>query len=679
MKRILRSVSALAVFLALPSVALAQNIPISGLPALSGTPTQTDVLPIVNAGVTKKITVGQMTKPWIWNCTSQPECVAPLNYPLTFSNGVSLTGGYFNSSAWAISSPLCTDGGGNEITSGCTVPVGAITGVLPLANGGTGTSSPICGVNGTNINVSGAFPNTCSWSTVAAPTFSGLVTATSGLSSGGPFTGAQTGSSATPSTLFYYNLFTINNDAVNSSMLRGNSAVNGFGVNLNFGGGATGSRTAIYGVTTLTSPASLAQYDYVGVIGAATAASADGGTAGVPTGNFFGGNFNTFALSGATYINQLTGIEIDTGINTGASAQNRWGLSLVSNGNLQAIGSDVALPIYGLNVGWKKGIELRSGGAFGIGTTGTFIGTDGTVATIGTYIDGTNLTVTGNIFNFPGAFTVSGAGAVTGSTFLANAAAGTAFYEFTNVAGGSNITALYANSGTVSGVTGTAFSIYGVGLGSPQLASMDASGNLGIKGSFKTGSSTYGPTSATINGPIVAVGADNGLDLGNGSTVFRMSSDGRLKLTSQSGSIDMGADALTNITTLNASGLGTFVGLTAGTGTVQGSSNGSAVAYVAPTYGLAGASLGSTTHDMVGSCTIGAGQTTCTATLSGASPFTSTTSYSCSVSLATGASVTGTLTGTFAVNTSTTVVTLNEVGLTIVSGIDTLIAGCKGF
>ncbi len=39
--------------------------------------------------------------------------------------------------------------------------------------GGTGTGSPTCGTNGTNTTVAGSFPNSCSWSVVAAPSLQG--------------------------------------------------------------------------------------------------------------------------------------------------------------------------------------------------------------------------------------------------------------------------------------------------------------------------------------------------------------------------------------------------------------------------------------------------------------------------------------------------------------------------
>lgn len=76
--------------------------------------------------------------------------------------------------------------------------------------------------------------------------------------------------------------------------------------------------------------------------------------------------------------------------------------------------------------------------------------------------------------------------------------------------------------------------------------------------------------------------------------------------------------ALTNGTTANFSGLGTFVGLTAGTGTVKGASDGATNSYVPPGYTKAGAALASTFHIVPETCSVANTATTCTVALSGA-------------------------------------------------------------
>lgn len=63
-------------------------------------------------------------------------------------------------------------------------------------------------------------------------------------------------------------------------------------------------------------------------------------------------------------------------------------------------------------------------------------------------------------------------------------------------------------------------------------------------------------------------------------------------------------------------------------GTVQGSSNGSTVSYIGPTYTAAGAAVASTWHEAFVTCTTSS-STHCTVTLTGAAVFASSTSYVC--------------------------------------------------
>jgi hypothetical protein len=84
------------------------------------------------------------------------------------------------------------------------------------------------------------------------------------------------------------------------------------------------------------------------------------------------------------------------------------------------------------------------------------------------------------------------------------------------------------------------------------------------------------------------------------------------------------------------------VGVSATTGTVQGSSNGSTTGYVPPVYGPSGAALASTVHVVTGltsslswsgGCSLtGAVCASASTTLSGAAAFTSASSYQCTLS-----------------------------------------------
>jgi hypothetical protein len=67
-------------------------------------------------------------------------------------------------------------------TSGQASLTTAVTGTLPVANGGTGTATPSL-VGGTNITISGSWPNQTVTAAGGAPTTAQVLTATAGASS----------------------------------------------------------------------------------------------------------------------------------------------------------------------------------------------------------------------------------------------------------------------------------------------------------------------------------------------------------------------------------------------------------------------------------------------------------------------------------------------------------------
>ena len=93
------------------------DVKISQLPAASTPLAGTEEIPLVQSSTTKKITVSNL---------------------LTSAN---------------LGTPTAVN-----LTNATNVPVNQATGVLPVANGGTGTSSPAL-VAGTNVTISGAWPN----------------------------------------------------------------------------------------------------------------------------------------------------------------------------------------------------------------------------------------------------------------------------------------------------------------------------------------------------------------------------------------------------------------------------------------------------------------------------------------------------------------------------------------
>lgn len=68
-------------------------------------------------------------------------------------------------------------------TSGQADLTTAVTGLLPVANGGTGTATPSL-VGGTNITISGSFPNQTVTAASGAPTTAQVLSATAGASAG---------------------------------------------------------------------------------------------------------------------------------------------------------------------------------------------------------------------------------------------------------------------------------------------------------------------------------------------------------------------------------------------------------------------------------------------------------------------------------------------------------------
>lgn len=172
---------------------------------------------------------------------------------------------------------------------------------------------------------------------------------------------------------------------------------------------------------------------------------------------------------------------------------------------------------------------------------------------------------------------------------------------------------------------------------------------------------TFGPSSASVVGSLAISGALTGgttggfsslvtagglaLPLGSFSTPgtnqmtvgVDSSANGIFRLSNGTGVYQFqngpGSSTYASFGTSAASVPGTFaaVGLTAGTGTVQGSSNASTVSYVPPVYTAAGVAVASTAHIVQGTSSIPAASSTVTITLTGAAVFASASSYSVQV------------------------------------------------
>lgn len=126
--------------------------------------------------------------------------------------------------------------------------------------------------------------------------------------------------------------------------------------------------------------------------------------------------------SGATYWLICTGAEFQAIIGTGANAQARFGVTVASNGNLQADNSgqyDAGIGFYSYSsTGWQYGIQFTNlvGSNAPLSSTATIFGTDGSSDTVGSFADFHTYTISNYIMNFAN-YTVTGAGAVTKGTW----------------------------------------------------------------------------------------------------------------------------------------------------------------------------------------------------------------------------------------------------------------------
>ena len=128
-----------------------------------------------------------------------------------------------------------------------------------------------------------------------------------------------------------------------------------------------------------------------------------------------GANFYSFLQSPATNFLLVNGVEFDVGIATGASAQARIGVSVVSYLPVAGATTDVAYQV-GTTTGsapWVNAFQLsNAAGIAPIATTGCVICTDGSADTIATGIDLSAYTISGVFLKGPAGFQVNGGGSL---------------------------------------------------------------------------------------------------------------------------------------------------------------------------------------------------------------------------------------------------------------------------
>jgi len=176
---------------------------------------------------------------------------------------------------------------------------------------------------------------------------------------------------------------------------------NAFDVNMNLASNEYGQKAAITASMNRSQTAAN-PFDMIGIISYMSATANDGGTSGTAKGTMYAINPIVSLQAGATYYQIVSGMEIDMGVNTGASTQLRYGMDLVSVGNNNGSVQDAAIAIASASAPWQNALYLTQGnGSWGqpLATGGCVICTDGGTLSIATLIDVGTYTITSNVLN----------------------------------------------------------------------------------------------------------------------------------------------------------------------------------------------------------------------------------------------------------------------------------------
>lgn len=135
------------------------DIKISQLPSATTPLAGTEEVPLVQSGTTKKVTVSNLRGSSVTAVTATAPVVSSGGTTPVISMAAATTSvnGYLTSTDWnTFNNKLATNGSAANLT-GLPLTTG-VTGLLPVANGGTGTATPNI-VAGTNVTVTGTWPN----------------------------------------------------------------------------------------------------------------------------------------------------------------------------------------------------------------------------------------------------------------------------------------------------------------------------------------------------------------------------------------------------------------------------------------------------------------------------------------------------------------------------------------
>ena len=382
------------------------NVKISQLPSATTPLGGTEVLPIVQSGATKKVTVNDLRGTAVTAVTGTAPVVSSggTTPAISMAAATGSVNGYLTSADWttfngkySVGGALGTPSSGTATNlTGLPLTTG-VTGILPVANGGNGTATPSL-VAGSNVTITGTWPN----QTVASTGGGGVTSfsaGTTGLTPATATTGAVTlagtlavasggTGTATPSLVAGTNVSitgTWPNQTINSSGGGGGMVYPGAGIPLSTGSawGTSYNSTGTGDVVLSTSPTLVTPL------------------LGTPT----SGNFSTGTFTWPTFNQNTTG-----------TAANVTGTVAIANGGTGQ--TTAAAAITALTGTQTSGQYLRSDGTnaalaaiqagdvptLNQNTTGTAANVTGIVAVAnggsGTatpaLVAGTNVTITGS-------------------------------------------------------------------------------------------------------------------------------------------------------------------------------------------------------------------------------------------------------------------------------------------
>jgi hypothetical protein len=356
---------------------------------------------------------------------------------LTAGTGISITGswpGYTIANTGALTvgtttiSGVCTNGYllyNDSSTLGCIAPSGAgtVTSVaLSLPSFITVSGSPVT----TTGTLTGALANQTAYSAFgnftgvsAAPTFSAtptlqglnLLPAAGTTNQGINIQQTSPTAASVIGADTFFNYIQVTNNADVGGTFRGVGLYEQY-----FTGGTNQTGIAVGAFFNLNhNAASASGHDHIALVGQAYSSVVD--TSG---GEIYGGNIVCILASGANALG-CNGLEVDTEVDSGATATRRTGIRSVNQGATHASTLDTAFSILSTNSGgsFPNGFTLSTQfGAFPLSTTSYFLTTDATITScsgspclMGGVIDLHTLTFGGPMIYLPN-YSISNAGVV---------------------------------------------------------------------------------------------------------------------------------------------------------------------------------------------------------------------------------------------------------------------------